>query len=163
MSKYENSVRVKGVLGSITYHSGGVASLSVATNTYSKDKTSGEVKAKTTWHKIVLFNSLLEKAKKLQLQKGIWLIIEGSIRHSTYIDKKTNQEKQSTEIVASSIDVLVDVPAEEQQVAQAINQSVPVNMNQQQMQSYVQASPQNAGQPVQGQVQQVNNGGYVQY
>ena len=57
-----------------------VVSFSLATSDRWRDRSSGEQKEQTEWHRIVIFNpGLVDVAERL-LQKGTKLYIEGSLR-----------------------------------------------------------------------------------
>ena len=75
-----------------------IASLSVATSETWKDKSSGERKERTEWHKVVVFNEGLVNLVDKYLRKGAKLYIEGQLqtRKWTGNDGKDNY---STEIV----------------------------------------------------------------
>lgn len=75
-----------------------VANLSVATSERWKDKASGEMKERTQWHKIVVFNQQLVKISKDYLKKGSKVYIEGQIETRKWIDQ-SGVEKYTTEIV----------------------------------------------------------------
>lgn len=74
-----------------------VANLSIATSESWKDKTTGERKEKSEWHRIVIFGPLAETAEKY-LKKGSKVYIEGSLQTRKWSDKD-GVEKYSTEIV----------------------------------------------------------------
>lgn len=74
-----------------------IANLSLATSESWKDKTSGEWKEKTEWHRAVIFNEHLVKVAK-KLVKGSMLYLEGSIETRKWTDQ-SGAEKYSTEIV----------------------------------------------------------------
>lgn len=73
-----------------------VCTLSVATSETWKDKTTGERKEATEWHKVVLFGRLAEVADQY-LYKGASVYIEGSLRTRKWTDKG-GQERYTTEI-----------------------------------------------------------------
>ena len=75
-----------------------VARLSIATSQSWKDKTSGERKEKTEWHRIVIFNEGLVNVVQQYLKKGAQVYIEGQIQTTKYTDN-SGQEKYSTQIV----------------------------------------------------------------
>lgn len=81
-----------------------VTNITVATTDKWKDKTSGEQKENTEWHRISFFGKLAEIAGKY-LVKGSQVYIEGSIRTRKYTDKD-GVEKYSTEIRADSMQML---------------------------------------------------------
>lgn len=75
-----------------------MASFSLATSTAWKDKTSGDFKNQTEWHKIVCFSkNICEKVHK-SVKKGSKLLIQGSLRYRSYVDKN-GQTKYITEII----------------------------------------------------------------
>ena len=59
-----------------------VARLSIATSQTWKDKSSGERKEKTEWHRIVIFNEGLINVVQQYLKKGANVYIEGSIEYT---------------------------------------------------------------------------------
>ena len=76
-----------------------VARVSVATNESYKDKN-GEWQNATTWHNVVMWRDLAERAEK-SLKKGSMVYIDGKITYRKYNDKDGN-ERTVTDIVASS-------------------------------------------------------------
>ena len=75
-----------------------VANLRIATSETWRDKSSGERKEKTEWHRVVIFNENLVKVAENYLRKGAKVYIEGSIQTRKWTDQ-SGQEKFSTEIV----------------------------------------------------------------
>lgn len=75
-----------------------VVNLSLATSESWKDKSTGERKEKTEWHKIVLFNEHLGKVAQDYLEKGSKIYIEGSLQTRKWTDQSGN-DKYSTEVV----------------------------------------------------------------
>ena len=75
-----------------------VVNLSVATSETWKDKSSGERKEKTEWHRVVLFNEKLAKVAEQYLKKGAKVYIEGQLQTRKWTDKD-GAEKYSTEVV----------------------------------------------------------------
>ena len=76
-----------------------VARLSIATSQSWKDKSTGEKKEKTEWHKVVIFNEGLVKVVQQYLKKGANVYIEGQISTRKWRDEKLGQDRYSTEIV----------------------------------------------------------------
>ncbi len=76
-----------------------VARLSVATSQTWKDKSTGERKEKTEWHRIVIFNEGLVNVVQQYLKKGANVYIEGQLTTRKWRDEKLGQDKYSTEIV----------------------------------------------------------------
>lgn len=75
-----------------------VANLRIATSETWRDRSSGERKEKTEWHRVVIFNDNLVKVAEQYLRKGSKVYIEGAIQTRKWTDQ-SGQEKFSTEIV----------------------------------------------------------------
>lgn len=75
-----------------------IANLSLATSESWRDKSSGERKEKTEWHRIVIFNEGLAKIAGEYVKKGSKVYIEGQLQTRKWTDKD-GIEKYSTEIV----------------------------------------------------------------
>ena len=76
-----------------------VARLSVATSQSWKDKSSGERKEKTEWHRIVIFNEGLVNVVQQYLKKGANIYVEGQLSTRKWKDESSGQDKYSTEVV----------------------------------------------------------------
>ena len=76
-----------------------VARLSLATSQSWKDKSTGERKEKTEWHRVVIFNEGLVNVVQQYLKKGASVYIEGQLSTRKWKDESTGQDKYSTEIV----------------------------------------------------------------
>lgn len=74
-----------------------VVNLSIATSESWKDKSSGERKERTEWHRVVIFNQGLVKVAKNYLKKGAKVYIEGQIETRSW--EQDGQKKYTTEIV----------------------------------------------------------------
>ena len=101
-----NRVTVMGVLGrdpeTKQFPNGGsITTFSVATTEFWKDKTTGERKEATEWHRITTNNRLAEIASKY-LKKGGKVYIEGSLRTRKWKD----QNGADREVVEVRADVL---------------------------------------------------------
>lgn len=83
---------------------GSITTFSVATTEFWKDKTTGERKEATEWHRIATSNRLAEIASKY-LKKGSKAYIEGSLRTRKWKDQSSN-EKEVTEIRANVLQLL---------------------------------------------------------
>lgn len=57
-----------------------VVSFSLATSDRWRDRTTGEQKEQTEWHRVVIFNPNLVEVAERMLQKGTKLYIEGALR-----------------------------------------------------------------------------------
>jgi single-strand DNA-binding protein len=75
-----------------------VVNLSIATSESWRDKSSGERKEKTEWHRVVIFNKNLAEVAEKYLRKGAKVYVEGSLQTRKWSDKD-GVEKYSTEIV----------------------------------------------------------------
>ena len=109
MSSSLNKVMIIGHLGGdpdTRYMPSGdaVTSITVATSESWKDKTTGEKKEQTEWHRISFFGKLAEIAGEY-LRKGSHVYIEGSLRTRKYTDKD-GVEKYATDIKADTMKML---------------------------------------------------------
>src|SRR5215212_2201089 len=75
-----------------------VANLRVATSESWRDRSSGERKEKTEWHRVVVFNENIVKVCENYLRKGAKVYVEGAIQTRKWQDQ-SGQEKYSTEVV----------------------------------------------------------------
>lgn len=104
-----NKVILVGTLGkdpeTKTFPNGGsLTQFSIATSESWIDKTSGERKEVTEWHRIVMQNKLGEIAQQY-LTKGSQVYIEGSLRTRQWTDQN-GVEKYTTEIRANNMQML---------------------------------------------------------
>ena len=76
-----------------------VARLSIATSQSWKDKSTGERKEKTEWHRVVIFNEGLVNIVQQYLKKGANVYLEGQLSTRKWRDEKLGQDRYSTEIV----------------------------------------------------------------
>lgn len=81
-----------------------ICNITVATTESWKDKTSGEKKELTEWHRVAFFGRLAEIAGQY-LKKGSQVYVEGSLRTRKYTDKD-GVEKYATEIRADEMKML---------------------------------------------------------
>lgn len=81
-----------------------ITNIAVATSENYTDKSSGEKKEITEWHRIVFFNRLAEIAGEY-LKKGSSVYIEGRLKTRKWTDQ-SGQERYTTEIVADSMQML---------------------------------------------------------
>jgi len=75
-----------------------IANLRVATSESWKDKTTGERKERTEWHRVVIFSEGLAKIAEQYLKKGSKVYLEGQLQTRKWTDKE-NVERYSTEVV----------------------------------------------------------------
>ncbi|MEA4867287.1 MAG: single-stranded DNA-binding protein [Bacteroidia bacterium] len=83
-----------------------VARFSLATTEKFRSKKTGELVEQTEWHNIVCWQSLANLAADY-IKKGSKLYIEGRIKSDTWMDKTTQEKRESIEILATSI-ILLD-------------------------------------------------------
>jgi single-strand DNA-binding protein len=81
-----------------------VTTISVATSESWNDKTSGEKKEQTEWHRVVFWGRLAEIAGQY-LHKGSQVYIEGKLQTRKYQDQD-GQDRYTTEIVAKELQML---------------------------------------------------------
>ena len=81
-----------------------VATVSVATTRSWKDRTSGEKKDHTEWHRVVFFRGLADIVEQY-LKKGAQIFVEGTLRTRSYKDKD-GIERWVTEIVGREMQML---------------------------------------------------------
>lgn len=78
---------------------GAVANLTIATSEQWRDKSTGENKEITEWHRVVIFGKLAEVAGEY-LRKGSQVYIEGQLRTRKW-QAQDGTEKYTTEIVVN--------------------------------------------------------------
>ncbi len=108
-SRGVNKVIIVGNLGKdpeIRYmpSGGAAANITIATSESWKDKTSGEQKDRTEWHRVVFFGKLAEIVGEY-LKKGSQVYVEGSLRTNKWQDKSGN-DRYTTEIIAKEMQML---------------------------------------------------------
>ena len=77
---------------------GKVVNLSIATSENWKDKSTGERREKTEWHRVVIFNENLARIAENYLKKGSKVYIEGALQTRKWTDQ-SGVDKYSTEVV----------------------------------------------------------------
>jgi single-strand DNA-binding protein len=75
-----------------------IANLRLATSESWRDKTSGERREKTEWHRVVIFNENLCRIAEQYLKKGSKVYIEGALQTRKWQDQ-SGQDRYSTEVV----------------------------------------------------------------
>ncbi len=75
-----------------------VANLSLATSDTWRDKSTGERRERTEWHRVVIFDERLCEVAEKYLRKGSKIYIEGQLQTRKWQDQ-SGQDKYSTEIV----------------------------------------------------------------
>ena len=110
MSRGVNKVILVGRLGNepdvrYTPANLAIATISLATNSSTKDRQTGEWRDETEWHRVVFFDRLAEIVKQY-LHKGSQIYVEGRLRTNKWQDQNTGQDRYSTEIVGRDMQML---------------------------------------------------------
>jgi single-strand DNA-binding protein len=79
-------------------------SISVATSSKRKDRTTGETIEDTQWHRVQFFDRLAEIAGEY-VKKGRPIYVEGRLKYGKYTDKD-GVERNTTDIVATELQLL---------------------------------------------------------
>lgn len=82
-----------------------VTTVSIATSEAWKDKNTGQLTEQTEWHRVVFYGRLAEVSGEY-LRKGSKVYVEGSIHTRKWQDKTTGQDRYSTEIKASMMQLV---------------------------------------------------------
>jgi single-strand DNA-binding protein len=77
---------------------GKIVQLSIATSETWRDRTSGERRERTEWHRVVIFNENLAKVAEQYLRKGSSIYVEGQLQTRKWTDQQ-GQERYTTEVV----------------------------------------------------------------
>ena len=75
-----------------------IANLRVATTESWRDKSSGEKREKTEWHRVVIFNEGLCRIAEQYLRKGSKVYLEGGLQTRKWEDQ-SGQDRYTTEVV----------------------------------------------------------------
>jgi single-strand DNA-binding protein len=75
-----------------------VASFSLATSEFWRDKVTGEKKDRTEWHKVVVFNDKLAEVVEKYVRRGTKLYIEGQLQTRKWTDQ-SGADRFVTEVV----------------------------------------------------------------
>ncbi|QTB98848.1 single-stranded DNA-binding protein [Alcaligenes sp. SORT26] len=81
-----------------------ICNISIATTSQWKDRTSGERREETEWHRVVFYNRLAEIAGEY-LRKGRPVYVEGRLRTRKWTGQD-GQDKFTTEIIAEQMQML---------------------------------------------------------
>ncbi|MDK7586264.1 single-stranded DNA-binding protein [Alcaligenes faecalis subsp. phenolicus] len=90
-----------------------ICNISIATTPQWKDRTSGERREETEWHRVVFYNRLAEIAGEY-LRKGRPVYVEGRLRTRKWTGQD-GQERFTTEIIAEQMQMLGGRVGETQQ------------------------------------------------
>ena len=83
-----------------SFQNGGrVCNLTIATSESWKDKESSEIRQKTEWHRIVVYNEKLIELIEKYIHKGSKIHVEGQLETRKYTDEASGVEKYITEVV----------------------------------------------------------------
>ena len=75
-----------------------IVNISVATSERWRDRTSGEQRERTEWHRVVIFNERLGEVAQKYLRKGSKVYLEGQLQTRKWQDQ-SGQDRYSTEVV----------------------------------------------------------------
>jgi len=75
-----------------------VVNLRLATSETWRDKSSGERRERTEWHRVVIFNEHLAKVAENYLRKGSKIYVEGQLQTRKWTDQ-SGQDRYTTEVV----------------------------------------------------------------
>jgi single-strand DNA-binding protein len=75
-----------------------IVNLTLATSENWTDRSSGERKERTEWHRVVIFNDRIGDVAERYLRKGRKVYIEGSLQTRKWTDQG-GQERYTTEVV----------------------------------------------------------------
>lgn len=81
-----------------------ICNITIATSRNWKDKSSGEKREETEWHRVVFYDKLAEIAGEY-LKKGRPVYVEGRLKTRKWTDKD-GVEKYTTEIIAEEMQLL---------------------------------------------------------
>ena len=83
-----------------SFQNGGrVCNLTIATSESWKDKESSEIRQKTEWHRIVIYNEKLIELIEKYIHKGSKIHVEGQLETRKYTDEASGVDKYTTEVV----------------------------------------------------------------
>jgi len=75
-----------------------VVNLRLATTETWKDRTTGDRRERTEWHRVVIFNEGLARIAEQYLRKGSKVYVEGQLQTRKWTDQN-GQERYTTEVV----------------------------------------------------------------
>lgn len=124
MSNLRNRVQLIGHLGQDpemkTFESGKLANLRMATNDSYKS-ANGEWKEETTWHRLIAWGPIAERAEKA-LKKGAHILVEGKLTNREYMTEQ-KEKRYITEVRIQNFVILDKKPSD------GTNTSSPEEMN----------------------------------
>jgi len=75
-----------------------IVNFTLATSERWRDRSSGEQRERTEWHRVVIFNENLARIAEQYLRKGSAVYLEGQLQTRKWTDQN-GQEKYTTEVV----------------------------------------------------------------
>lgn len=75
-----------------------IVNMSVATSENWRDRSTGERRERTEWHRVVIFNERLAEVAQKYLRKGSKVYLEGQLQTRKWQDQ-SGQDKYTTEVV----------------------------------------------------------------
>jgi len=75
-----------------------VVNLAIATSERWNDRQTGELREKTEWHRVVIFDQKLAEVAEKYLKKGTKVFLEGQLQTRKWTDQQ-GQERYTTEVV----------------------------------------------------------------
>lgn len=124
-----NKVQLIGNLGAdpeSRYTSSGdcVATIRIATSEQWKDRTTGEKKEATEWHRVVFYRKLAEIVVQY-VKKGTTVYVEGRLKTQKWTDKD-GVERYTTQIDATEMKILSKRERDlEQQTSTEVDEDIP--------------------------------------
>lgn len=88
-----------------------VCTISLATSSRRKDKSSGETVEDTQWHRVTFYDRLAEVVAEY-VKKGRQVYVEGRLKYGKYTDKD-GVDKYTTDIIAVELQLMGDRQNEE--------------------------------------------------
>ncbi len=107
-----------------------VVRLSIATSEKWKDKSSGEPRERTEWHRVVIFNEPVGRIAEQYLQKGSTVYLEGQLQTRKWTDQESGQDRWTTEVVLQRFKGELTLLGSRNQSPNNIKEEVPSNNDQ---------------------------------
>ena len=107
-----------------------VVRLSIATSEKWKDKSSGEPRERTEWHRVVIFNEPVGRIAEQYLQKGSTVYLEGQLQTRKWTDQESGQDRWTTEIVLQRFKGELTLLGSRNQTSNSIKDESPSNEDQ---------------------------------
>ena len=107
-----------------------VVRLSIATSEKWKDKSSGEPRERTEWHRVVIFNEPVGRIAEQYLQKGSTVYLEGQLQTRKWTDQESGQDRWTTEIVLQRFKGELTLLGSRNQTSNSIKDETPSNDDQ---------------------------------